>query len=88
METPGFAVSLPPRPDQNGQPLRTLFGMIVFFCLGLVAFITVVGGIVCITDGGYDFAEYVQDLTQVYKLLVAAVLSAVGHAIVGRSEGR
>lgn len=65
--------------------MSNLFAAIVYVSLGIVCFVVVVGGIVCITDGSYDFNEYITDLTGIYKVLLTAVVSAVGHAYVDRT---
>ena len=57
----------------------SVFTSIVIVCLFLVAFIVVVGGIVCVRDDHYTFSQYLGDLTGVYKLLLGAVAAAFGN---------
>lgn len=66
--------------------MQSLFAAIVYIALAIVCFVVVIGGLVCLSDSTYTFAEYVTDLQGVYKLLVAAVISAIGHAYVDRSD--
>ena len=58
-----------------------LLGAIVLVCLTCVMVVVLVGGIVCVTDDDYSFAEYVSDLKGVYKLLLSAILGAVARAL-------
>lgn len=60
--------------------LASLFMLIVYFSLGITAFIVIIGGVVCIQDDDYSFSEYVVDVGSVYRLLAAAVAAAVGQA--------
>lgn len=62
------------------QNLATLFMLIVYFSLGITAFIVIIGGIVCVKDDNYSFSEYVVDVGSVYRLLAAAVAAAFGQA--------
>ena len=47
----------------------------------LIAWVVVVGGIVCVKEEEYTFAEYLGDLAGIHRLLLTAILAAVGHAI-------
>lgn len=64
----------------------SVFTVIVIVCLFLVAFIVVVGGIVCVRDPNYNFSQYLADLTSVYKLLLGAVAAAFGNAYVSQRD--
>jgi uncharacterized membrane protein len=66
------------RKARKAANLDTLVVIIVYVALGLIAYVVVVGGIVCVLDNGYAFSQYVSDLRQMYKwLLAAAVLVAI-----------
>lgn len=65
----------------------SIFTVIVVVCLFLVAFIVVVGGIVCVRDPNYNFSQYLADLTSVYKLLIGAVVAAFGNVYVASKSG-
>ena len=66
----------------------SIFTVIVIVCLFLVAFIVIVGGIVCVRDPNYNFSEYLADLTSVYKLLIGAVAAAFGNVYVSKQNGK
>lgn len=63
-----------------------LLTAIVAAALMVVLFVVVVGGIVCIKDDRYDFAEYVSDLTGVYTLLGTAIVGALAQAFLPRLD--
>lgn len=61
-----------------------LFEAIVYIALGLVAYIVVLGGIVCVKDEDYTFTQYLVDIKGVYKLLVVAIIGAIARELVTR----
>lgn len=63
-----------------------LLTAIVLASLGVVLFVVVVGGIVCVKDDRYDFAEYVGDLNGVYTLLGTAIVGALAQAFLPRLD--
>jgi hypothetical protein len=65
-----------------------VFTAIVVVCLFLVAFIVVIGGIVCVRDNDYTFSQYLADLAGVYKLLIGAVAAAFGNAYVSSQKDK
>lgn len=60
---------------------RNLLTVIVLFVIGVVSYVVVVGGILCILDKNYDFAHYLDDLSRLQPILVAAVIGAVGREL-------
>jgi hypothetical protein len=71
----------------NGNLSAKLIDYIVYVSLGLVAYIVVIGGILCIKDNNYNFTEYVVDLRGVYKLLLVAVIGVIGRDFGKRRNG-
>jgi hypothetical protein len=61
---------------------------VVITALAIITYVVVVGGIVCIKDTDYTFAEYVVDLGAIYKLLATAVVGAIAHAWFERQNGK
>jgi hypothetical protein len=45
---------------------------IAYTALGLTAFVVIVGGIVCIIENDYPFAQYISDLRQMSSWMIAA----------------
>ena len=64
--------------DRLGDNLITVM---VLFVLAVIMYVVVIGGILCITDSGYRFAEYLDDLARLQPVLIAAVLGALGRAL-------
>jgi hypothetical protein len=58
-----------------------LFSAIVFAALGIIVIVVVVGGIVCIKDDTYTFAEYLTDLSGLWTVLGSALLGTLGRAL-------
>jgi hypothetical protein len=52
---------------------------VVIVALLITAYVVVIGGVVCIRDDDYTFAEYVADLGAIYRLLATAVVGAIAH---------
>lgn len=58
-----------------------LLSILIVTTLGIIVFVVVVGGIVCITDETYSFREYLTDLAGVYRLFLTAVLGILARAV-------
>lgn len=58
-----------------------LLTVLVLFVLGVFAYVVIVGGILCLLDRGYDFAEYLDDLSRLQPILIGAVVGAVGREL-------
>jgi hypothetical protein len=58
----------------------------VTVALAITVWVVIVGGIVCIKDEDYTFAEYVSDLDAIYKLIATAVIGAIAHAYMFERE--
>lgn len=65
-----------------------LLTAVIVTILAIVVFVVVVGGVVCVKDDKYDFAEYLHDLGNVYKLFLTAVLGILARAILPMIENR
>ena len=60
------------RRHKMSERLDGLVLAIAYTALGLTAFVVVVGGLVCILDHGYPFAQYISDLRQMSSWMIAA----------------
>ena len=60
---------------------NNLLTVLVLFVLGVMSYVIVVGGILCIQDKGYEFSDYLDDLARLQPILVAAVIGAVGREL-------
>jgi hypothetical protein len=60
------------RRHKMSERLDGLVLAIAYTALGLTAFVVVVGGLVCILDNGYPFAQYISDLRQMSSWMIAA----------------
>jgi hypothetical protein len=58
-----------------------LFSAIVIASLLIVTLVVVAGGILCVQDDKYEFAEYLADLTGLWKILASALLGTLGRAL-------
>jgi len=58
-----------------------LITVLVLFVLGVLGYVIVVGGILCLLDRGYDFAEYIDDLSRLQPVLIGAIVGAIGREI-------
>ena len=65
-----------------------LFAGLILLAGGVIAFVIVVGGIVCLADDGYTFAEYLTDLTNVWPYLAGAVLAVLGRSLIRGRNGK
>lgn len=61
---------------------ENLLTMVVLLVLGIVAYVVVVGGILCIKESDYTYSQYLSDLTRLHGLLIAAIVGALGRALV------
>lgn len=41
----------------------------------------IVGGILCVQDAAYTFAEYLSDLTSLWTILASALVGTTGRAL-------
>jgi hypothetical protein len=57
-----------------------LFSAIVVAALTIICLVVVVGGIVCVQDEDYSFAEYLGDLSNLWAVLISALLGTMGRA--------
>ena len=64
--------------DRLGDNLITVM---VLFVLAVIMYVIVVGGILCIVQDSYSYAQYLKDLSRLQPILVAAVLGALGRAL-------
>jgi len=58
-----------------------LLTVLVLFVLGVFAYVVIIGGIVCVTEHGYTFADYLDDLSRLQPILIGAVIGAVGREL-------
>jgi hypothetical protein len=58
---------------------------ICYTVLVLVVYVVVIGGIICLKDEEYNFAEYLADLQGIYKLLATGVVSGIAHEYFSRN---
>lgn len=58
-----------------------LFSAVVFAALVIVIIVVVIGGIVCVRDVEYSFAEYLSDIASLWKVLASALLGTLGRAL-------
>lgn len=65
-----------------------VFNLLIALAAGVVVYVIIVGGIVCIKDSEYTFNEYLTDIAQVVPYLFGAILAVVLRGIVsGRKNG-
>ena len=62
-----------------------LFTALIALAGGVIAFVIIVGGIVCITQENYTFNEYLQDLTNVWPYLAGAIIAVLLRGISRRN---
>ena len=65
--------------DRLGDNLITV---LVLFVLAVFAYVVMIGGLVCLSDGQYKFSDYLDDLARLQPILIAAVVGALGRALV------
>lgn len=66
---------------------ETLFTILVGIAAGMIAFVVIVGGIVCVIDASYTFGEYLTDLTNVWPYLVGAIVSVLLRSLIRTRNG-
>jgi TRAP-type C4-dicarboxylate transport system permease small subunit len=64
-----------------------LFGLLICLAGGVIAFVIIVGGVVCLADQGYTFAEYLSDLTNVWPYLIGAIAAVLLRSLVRQRNG-
>ena len=64
-----------------------IFSYLIGLAGGVIAFVIVVGGIVCLVDDQYTFAEYLTDLTNVWPYLVGAIVAVLLRGLT-RADGK
>jgi hypothetical protein len=64
-----------------------LFGLLICLAGGVIAFVILVGGLVCLADEGYTFGEYLQDLTNVWPYLIGAIVAVLLRSLVRSRNG-
>lgn len=57
-----------------------MLAAVIAASLFIVIFVVVIGGVLCINDDDYDFAEYVNDLGNVWKFLLTAIVGCLAQA--------
>lgn len=65
-----------------------MFTYLIALAGGVIAFVIVVGGIVCVLDKNYTFAEYLTDLTNVWPYLAGAVVAVLLRSLVRSREAK
>lgn len=69
-----------------------LFSAIVIASLAIITLVVIFGGILCVQDEDYEFAEYLADLSGLWTMFASALLGTLGRALmpliarVGKSE--
>ena len=66
---------------------ETLFTILVGIAAGVIAFVIVVGGIVCVADQQYTFQAYLTDLTNVWPYLVGAIVAVLLRSLIKTRNG-
>ncbi len=66
---------------------ETLFTILVGIAAGVIAFVIVVGGVVCVADTSYTFQEYLTDLTNVWPYLVGAIVAVLLRSLIRTHNG-
>jgi TRAP-type C4-dicarboxylate transport system permease small subunit len=64
-----------------------LFTILIGIAAGVIAFVIVVGGIVCVADSAYTFSEYLTDLTNVWPYLVGAIVAVLLRSLIRARNG-
>ena len=67
---------------------ENLLTTIVLFVLAMLMYVIVIGGILCLMETDYSYQEYLSDLTRLGPIVIAAVLGAIGRAIIPLMEQR
>jgi hypothetical protein len=64
-----------------------LFGLLICLAGGVIAFVIIVGGIVCLADDAYTFGEYLTDLANVWPYLIGAIVAVLLRSLVRGRNG-
>jgi hypothetical protein len=64
-----------------------LFGLLICLAGGVIAFVILVGGIVCLADDAYTFGEYLSDLANVWPYLIGAIVAVLLRSLVRQRNG-
>ena len=64
-----------------------LFAILIYIAAFVIAFVIVVGGIVCLIDSEYTFNMYLHDLTAVWPYLAGAVVAVLLRSLVRKRNG-
>ena len=56
---------------------ESIFTYLIALAGGVIAFVIVVGGIVCVFDKTYTFSEYLTDLANVWPYLAGAIVAVL-----------
>lgn len=62
-----------------------IFSWLVALAAGVVVYVIVVGGIVCIKDNRYDFGAYLTDVAQVAPYLFGAIAAVLLRSRITRN---
>ena len=64
-----------------GVTVEWLFSAIVITSLAIVTLVVIAGGFLVVRDDDYEFAEYLSDLSGLWKILVSALIGTMGRAL-------
>jgi hypothetical protein len=64
-----------------------LFSGLILLAGGVIAFVIVVGGVVCIIDDTYNFNAYLQDLANVWPYLIGAIAAVLVRGLIRTRNG-
>ena len=64
-----------------------LFTLLIYIAVGMIMYVTVIGGIVCIKESAYNYADYLSDLTNVVPYLFGAVIAVLLRSLVRTRNG-
>lgn len=64
-----------------------LFNWLILLAGGVIAFVIVVGGIVCLIEGGYTFEMYLTDLANVWPYLIGAIAAVLLRGLIKSRNG-
>ena len=66
---------------------EALFTILIGIAASIIAFVVVVGGIVCVIDESYTFGAYLSDLTNVWPYLVGAIVAVLLRSLIRTRNG-
>ena len=66
---------------------EALFTILIGIAAAIIAFVVIVGGIVCVADASYTFGEYLSDLTNVWPYLVGAIVAVLLRSLIRTRNG-